>query len=74
MKHRRAALVILLFVPAVLACVKPRGGSAGSKREQVRIMRTDALSDFYRANPGLESRLEGASGYAIFTRAHLTNA
>ncbi len=67
MRTRPLALLVVACLALPLACAKPRGGSASEKRAYVRTMRSDALADFYRANPGLRSRVHNAAGYAVFS-------
>ena len=67
MRTRPLALLVLFGLALPLACVTPKGGSASEKRAYVRTMRSEALADFYRANPGLRSRVQNAAGYAVFS-------
>ncbi len=67
MRTRPRALLVLLGLALPLACVTPKGGSPEEKRAHVRTMRNEALADFYRANPGLRSRVQNAAGYAVFS-------
>jgi lipid-binding SYLF domain-containing protein len=67
MRTRPLALLVVACLALSLACAKPRGGSASEKRAYVRTMRNEALADFYKANPGLRSRVQNAAGYAVFS-------
>ena len=67
MSIRPLALLVVACLALPLACAKPRGDSASEKRAYVRTMRNETLAAFYRANPGLRSRVQNAAGYAVFS-------
>ena len=67
MSIRPLALLVVACLALPLACAKPRGDSASEKRAYVRTMRNETLAAFYRANPGLRSRVQKAAGYAVFS-------
>ncbi|MDJ0785894.1 MAG: hypothetical protein QNK05_03755 [Myxococcota bacterium] len=65
----RLVILIAVFALAVpvVGCMRPRGASVEDKRNHVRKMRDDTLSEIFARNPGLENRLRDAAGYAVFS-------
>ena len=48
------------------ACMAPKGGTVGEKRQYVNDMRTKALARLYAKKPEAKRRIEDAAGYAVF--------
>ena len=62
------ALILLTALALVLpACATPKGTSDEEKRQYVREMRDDSRRRFLEADPGLQSRMRNAYGYAVFS-------
>ena len=67
--HRFLAIVSVLVMTA--ACTSPPGSTAEDKRNFVRKMRDQTLAQLYDVNPGLQAKVEGAAGYAVFTNLNI---
>ncbi|MCP5197067.1 MAG: hypothetical protein H6974_09820 [Gammaproteobacteria bacterium] len=63
-------LLISFFVLCVLligGCATPQGDTASEKRMSVQQMAQDTLTEAYRLNPGLQSKVKRAAGYGVFS-------
>lgn len=65
----RSSISLLPFVLAgmSLACATPKGATIEEKREYVLRVRDEALIDLYRERPEVESKIEAAPGYGVFS-------
>lgn len=72
-KARRTLLLVgrLLSLAVALSlvtgCMRPRGASVRQKRASVGQMSEEALAEFYKVDPKLRSKVNGAPGYAVFS-------
>jgi lipid-binding SYLF domain-containing protein len=66
---------VLALVPAfallAASCSSPPGSSLDGKRDFVRKMRDQTLTQLYDANPSLREKVEGSVGYAVFTNLNI---
>jgi lipid-binding SYLF domain-containing protein len=66
----KPTLFIPLFALCVLliaGCATPQGDTAAEKRASVQQMAQDTLTEAYRLNPGLQSKVKRAAGYGVFS-------
>ena len=61
------ALVAILSV----GCATPRGVTAEERRQSIRQMREQALTELYAAEPALRDRIHTAAGSAVFSNLNL---
>ena len=54
-----------------VGCATPRGGTAEDRRQSIREMREQALTELYTAEPGLRDRIHSAAGSAVFSNLNL---
>ena len=69
MKRRVLTPLAIALVAVVLGGCAGIGGKASTatqRREALRQMRDNALTDFYATRPATRAELEGAVGYAVF--------
>lgn len=64
-------IAIVAVLAWTAACTSPPGSNSDDKRGAVRKMRDQTLAQLYDANPGLQEKLEGAAGYAVFTNLNI---
>ena len=67
MKAKITCLILLAVLFSTLAgCASPQGATAMDKRTYVQDMRSEALSELYRFEPGARGEIAKAAGYAVF--------
>ena len=57
------ALVSIFFI----GCVAPKGSTVHEKRNYVLNMKNETLSELYHKRPEVKSKINKASGYAVFS-------
>jgi hypothetical protein len=67
--HRHGRAAILLIAVALLhpGCMRPRGATVEDKRAYVKEMRAEALTELYKRDASLRSKVKSAAGYAVFS-------
>ncbi|MHC4711901.1 MAG: lipid-binding SYLF domain-containing protein [Planctomycetota bacterium] len=66
MRHR-LVLALVVTVALTAGCATPEGDTVTAKRAFVLKVRDDVLQEMYADDPGLKTRLENYSGYAVFS-------
>ena len=63
--------VVVLAAVLAVGCATPRGNTAEDRRQSIRQMREQALSELYAAEPSLRDRIHKAAGSAVFSNLNL---
>jgi len=71
MRKVRFLALVPAFALLAVGCSSPPGSSLDNKRDFVRKMRDQTLTQLYDANPRLREKVEGAAGYAVFTNVNI---
>ena len=64
--RRRKLLVVATALAAAVSLAQAQGDKA-AKQSEVKAKATEALQDFYKADPQLRDAVAKAPGYAVFT-------
>lgn len=67
MRSFRYAVFVFVTLPVLFACHTAKGPTPAAKRDYANDMVKEALDELYKANPGLESRIPKAAGYAVIS-------
>ncbi|HWI13682.1 MAG TPA: hypothetical protein VNT02_05485, partial [Burkholderiales bacterium] len=65
--HRRVIVAIMAGAALLYGCVSSPTSGPTDKRVEIQQMRSDTLSDLYRAHPSARARVQQSVGYAVFS-------
>ena len=63
---RGSAGLIFAFIAAMLAAAAADKKDDDAKRDKIRKMSADTLTELYRLHPGSQKAIQGSAGYAVF--------
>lgn len=62
------AAVLSVIGAGLTGCTTAKGNTPAEKRDYVDLMARSSLKAFYEADPQLQSKVEGAAGYGLFSK------
>lgn len=71
MKPIKIVLCLVLVAIALSACATSKGNQPENKRQAIRAMQQETLSNLYRVRPQAKSQIASAPGYAVFSNANI---
>lgn len=71
MKPIQTVLCFFLMTSVLSACATQMGHQPENKRQVIREMQQETLSNLYRVRPQAKSQIASAPGYAVFSNANV---
>lgn len=62
---------IFIFTLIITGCVTTGNGSAAEKKQTIKSMKNEVLSELFKLKPETKSLVENAKGYGVFSNANV---
>ena len=67
----RSLLLVLFCAVTIAACATTRGKTVEEKRQIIQHMKRDTLAELWEKKPDVQSQIDSAVGYGVFSNANV---